>query len=217
MLWRQCRGIGPHCTLRGKSHGFSRVAAGTWGSFYSYDGDGPKELVFVQQRLNSCLVARETSGFSSRLGRAIGTPLEVRRETQRPFPVDTRILGFLSNFKGSQASSPFEALNSAFLFSCQRHLRPPVEMRWGTKFFPRASTGDSDIPSCCEMKDVPAFKSVQGNQDLFRVRAPQGPFHFRHQTLGPSRIPLAERSLLLRCDWKVGMPLEVKERNQPSS
>ena len=167
MLWKQCRGIGPHCVLRGMFHGFSRVAAGTWGSFSSYDGDGPKDLMFVQRRLNSCLVVRETSGFSSRLGRAIGTPLEVRRETQRPFPVDTRILGFLSNFKGSQASSPFEALNSAFLFSCQRHLRPPVEMRRRPTAISSVSTGDSDIPSSCDMKHEPKFKSLQGYPAFF--------------------------------------------------
>ena len=27
------------CVARGNSHGFSRVAAGTWGIFSSYDGD----------------------------------------------------------------------------------------------------------------------------------------------------------------------------------
>ena len=31
------QGIGPHLVVRGKSHGFSRVAAGTWGIFSSYD------------------------------------------------------------------------------------------------------------------------------------------------------------------------------------
>ena len=30
-LCMQCSGIGPHLVARGKSHGFSRVAAGTWG------------------------------------------------------------------------------------------------------------------------------------------------------------------------------------------
>ena len=30
LLCMQCRGIGPHLVARGKSHGFSRVAAGTW-------------------------------------------------------------------------------------------------------------------------------------------------------------------------------------------
>ena len=39
LLCMQCRGIGPHLMAMGKSHGFSRVAAGTWGIFSSYDGD----------------------------------------------------------------------------------------------------------------------------------------------------------------------------------
>ena len=39
LLWTQCRVIGPHLVARGKSHGFSRVAAGTWGIFSSYDGN----------------------------------------------------------------------------------------------------------------------------------------------------------------------------------
>ena len=30
LLCMQCRGIGPHLVARGESHGFSRVAAGTW-------------------------------------------------------------------------------------------------------------------------------------------------------------------------------------------
>ena len=88
-------------------------------------------------------------------GREIWTPLEVRRESQVPFPVATGILGFLSIFKMSQASSPFEALNSAFLSNCQRDVRPPVELRWGTTAFSRVSTGDSDLPSSCDMKHDP--------------------------------------------------------------
>ena len=39
LLCMQCRGIGPHLVARGKSHGFSRVAAGTWDIFSSYNGD----------------------------------------------------------------------------------------------------------------------------------------------------------------------------------
>ena len=76
--------------------------------------------MFVQRRHDPCLVARDTSGFSSRLGRAIGTPLEVRRETLGSFPVATVILVFLSIFKRGQASSSFEAWNSTFLSRCQR-------------------------------------------------------------------------------------------------
>ena len=67
-----------------------------------------------------CLVARDTSGFSQRLGSAIGTRLEGKCETQGPFPLVTGILGFLSIFKRSQASSPFEALDSTCLSGFQR-------------------------------------------------------------------------------------------------
>ena len=186
LLCTQCRGIAPHLAARGKSHGFSRVVVGTWGMFLSYGGDGSLKLVLVQQRQDSCLVARDTSRFSSRLGRAIGTPLEVRREAQCPFPVSTGILGFLSIFKRRQASTPFEALNCTCLSSCQRDVRPPVVMRQGTKAFSRVSTGDSDIPSSCEMKDEPAFKSLQGNPGLFRVRASRCPFHLSSKL----RVPL---------------------------
>ena len=43
----QCRGIGPHLVAMGKSHGFSRVAAGTWGIYPSYDGDAHSKREFV--------------------------------------------------------------------------------------------------------------------------------------------------------------------------
>ena len=47
LLCMQCRGIGPHLVARGKSHGFSRVAAGTWAIFSSYNGDAHSKLEFV--------------------------------------------------------------------------------------------------------------------------------------------------------------------------
>ena len=160
---------------------------------------------------------RDTSGISSRLGRAIRTLLEVRWETQIPFLVSTVILGFLSIFKKSQASSPFEALNSACLYRCQRDVRPPVQMRCGPRSFSRVSTGDAPIPSPSEMKDEPAFKPLQGNPAFFPVRASQCPFHFRQKTQGPSHISVAEGSILLRCLWKVSFPLQSKAGNQLSS
>ena len=80
---------------------------------------------------------------------AIGMPLEVSPETQCHFPVSTGILGFLSIFKRSQASSLFEALNTACLLSSQRDVRPPVDMRRGPRAFSSISTVDSDIPSSC--------------------------------------------------------------------
>ena len=135
-------------------------------------------------RLSSCT---DTSAFSSRLGREIGTPLDVpSRETQGPFPVATGILGFLSIFKRRQALFPFEALNSACLSRCQSVVRPPVEMSRRTRAFSSVYGGDSDIPSSCEMKDEPAFKSLQGNLALFRVRASRSPFHLSSKL----RVPL---------------------------
>ena len=48
LLWTQCSGIEPHLAARGKSHWFSRVAAGTGGIFSSYGGDVHSKLEFVQ-------------------------------------------------------------------------------------------------------------------------------------------------------------------------
>ena len=47
LLCMECRGIGPHLVARGKSHGFSRVAAGTCGIFSSYDEDAHSKREFV--------------------------------------------------------------------------------------------------------------------------------------------------------------------------
>ena len=93
--------------------------------------------------------------------------LEVRQETEVHFLVGTVILGFLSIFKKGQASSPFEALNSVCLSSCQRDVRPPVQMRQRPMAFSRVSTGHSDMSSTCEMKDKPEFKPLQGNPAFF--------------------------------------------------
>ena len=86
------------------------------------------------------------------LGRKIQTLLEVSREAKRPLLFGTVILVFLSIFTKSQASSPFEAMNSAHLSMCQKDVRPSVKKRWRTMAFPRVSIGDSVIPSSCEMK-----------------------------------------------------------------
>ena len=47
LLCMQCRGIGPNLVARERSHGFSRVAAGTWVIFSSYDGDAHSKREFV--------------------------------------------------------------------------------------------------------------------------------------------------------------------------
>ena len=101
------------------------------------------------------------------LSRTIRTHLEVKQETEFHFLVGTVILGFLSIFKKSKASSPFEALNSVCLSKCQSDLIPPVQMRQRPKAFSTVSTGDSDIPSSCDMKHEPKFKPLQGNPAFF--------------------------------------------------
>ena len=126
------------------------------------------------------------------------------------FPV---ILVFLSIFTKCQASSPFEAMNSQHLSMCQKDVRPSVQKWWRAMAFSTFSTGYSIIPSSCEMKYVPAFKPLQGNLAFFRVRASQGPFHLRQKTQSPSHIPNSEGRLLLRCMWKVGLPLQSKTGN----
>ena len=101
------------------------------------------------------------------LGRKIRTLLEVSREPKLPLLVGTIILVFLSILTKGQASSPFEALNSAHLSKSQMYVRPSVQKTLRTMVFSRVSTGDSDIPSSFEMKDEPAFKALQGKPAFF--------------------------------------------------
>ena len=75
-------------------------------------------------------------------------------------------IGIPINFHG-QASSPFEVLNSEKLSKSQMDVRPSVQKRLRNMAFSRVSTGDSDNPSSCEMKDEPAFKALQGKPAFF--------------------------------------------------
>ena len=101
------------------------------------------------------------------LERKIQTLLEVSREAKHPLLVSTVILICLSIFTRSQASSPFEALNSAHPSKSQMDVRPSVQKRLRTLAFSKVSTGVSDIPSFSEMKDEPAFKPRQGKPAFF--------------------------------------------------
>ena len=96
----------------------------------------------------------------------------MRQETEVHFLVDTVILVFLSILKKSQASSPYEALNSVCLSMVQRDVRTPVQMRRKPMAFTRVSrvsrvSRDSDLSSSCEMKGNPEFKPLQGNCAFF--------------------------------------------------
>ena len=109
----------------------------------------------------------DTSGSSTMLGREIQMLLEVSQEAKRPLLVGTVILVFVSIFTKNQALSPFEALNSSHLSKSQIDVKPSVQKRFRTMAFSRVSTGDSDNPSSCEMKDEPAFKALQGKSAFF--------------------------------------------------
>ena len=91
----------------------------------------------------------------------------MRQEIEVHYLFGTVILGLLSIFKKSQASSPYEALNSVCLSRVQRDVRCPVQIRRKPMAFSRVSTGDSDMPSSCEIKDEPEFKPLQGNRAFF--------------------------------------------------
>ena len=111
--------------------------------------------MFVHLRQDSCLVTMYTSGIQTTLSRTIQTHLEMKQETEVHFLVGTVILGFLSILKKSKALSPFQALNYVCLSRCQNDVIPPVQMRRRPRTFSRVSTGDSDIPSSCDMKHDP--------------------------------------------------------------
>ena len=109
----------------------------------------------------------DTSGIETGVGRTIRTLLEMRQEIKTHFLVGTVILGFLSIFKKSKASSPFEELNSVCLSRYQSDVIPAIQMRQRTTAFSMVSTGYSDIPSSWEMKHEPEFNPLQGNPAFF--------------------------------------------------
>ena len=79
--------------------------------------------------------------------------MEFKWEFRSLFLFDTVVLGFLTILKNCQASTKFEAVNSTWLSSCQRHVRPIFEMKWRPWAFSRVSVVDSDILSYCDMND----------------------------------------------------------------
>ena len=89
-----------------------------------------------------------------------------------------------------------------------RDVRPPVQLRRGTRVSSRVFTQDSDIPSSCQMKEEPAFKPLQGNPTLLLVRESRYPLHLRQKTQGPSHISIGEGRLLLGCLFKVGLTVQ---------
>ena len=84
----------------------------------------------------------------------------------------------------------------------------------GARAFCRVSTRDSDTPSYWEMKDEPAFKTLQGNPALFQLRASCCPFHLRQQIQCPSQIPIAEIKSHIEVHFESWHSSQVEAGNQ---
>ena len=72
---------------------------------------------------------------------------------------------------------------SVCLSRYQSDVIPPIQMRRRTKPFSRVSTGDSDMPTSCEMKEEPEFKSLQGKH-AFLSQGLSGSIPFETENTG---------------------------------
>ena len=97
-LLRRRSGKGPHLTLRGKSPGFSRVAAAILGFPSSYDKDLKDPLVWPQESPVSMRVARGVSEVLSIRCWVLGPHLDLRLPPQFSSPLLTWISWFLCSF-----------------------------------------------------------------------------------------------------------------------
>ena len=122
-------------------------------------------------------------------------------------------IGIPINFHEESGIVTFEELNSVHLLKSHMDVRPSVQKRLRTMAFSRVSTGYSDIPTSCEMKDENAFKALQGKPAFFLVRASRGPLYLRQKTQSCSHVPISEGRLLLRCLRITGLPLQSKTGN----
>ena len=78
-----------------------------------------------------------------------------------------RDIGIPNNFQEESSLVIFIRLELHRPLEVSRDVRPPGQMRRGTRVSSRISTQDSDIPSSCDMKHEPKFKPVQGNPAFF--------------------------------------------------
>ena len=78
-----------------------------------------------------------------------------------------RDIGIPINFQEESSLVSFGSLELLEPLEVSRDVRPPVQMRRGTRVSSRISTEDSDISSSCEMKHEPEFKPLQGYPAFF--------------------------------------------------
>ena len=76
-------------------------------------------------------------------------------------------IGISINFHEDSSLFSFGSLYLHMPLEVSWDVRPPIQMRRGTTAFSTVSTGNSDIPSSCEMQHEPKFKPLQGNPVFF--------------------------------------------------
>ena len=148
-LYRHCSGKGPHLTLRGKSPGFTGVAAGCLGFLSSCDGDLTDLLVLPPRSQVSFCVVRGKSGFLFSCRQGIGPCLEFCWSTQCSCPAVTGISGFLSRFN--------------------KGVRPRLVSGHGTLLSPRVVKGVSGLLSCSCGEPGLLQEDQQGSQASHHV------------------------------------------------
>ena len=71
------------------------------------------------------------------------------------------------NFQEESSLVSFGSLELQRPLNVSMDVRPPVQMRRGTRVSSRISTQHSDIPSSCDMNHEPKFNPPQGNPAFF--------------------------------------------------
>ena len=71
LLHLQCRGVGPHLVARGKSHGFSRVAAGTWGSVEDRESFSSRDDMGCTEHSSICSTEIDDPLYLRRLSQGV--------------------------------------------------------------------------------------------------------------------------------------------------
>ena len=78
-----------------------------------------------------------------------------------------RDIGIPINFQEESSLVSFRSLELHKPLEVSKDVRPPVQMRRGTRVSSRIFTQDSDIPTSCDMKHERKFKPLQGNPAFF--------------------------------------------------
>ena len=170
MLWKRASS-----RIEGRISWFFSSCGRSLGFLSSCDGDFRDPFVLPQVSWVSSCAARGLLGFLLSPCRRIGPCLQFSWETQCSSLAVTGMSGFFIKVQlGSQALSGVKAWISAFLSSCAKGVRAPVEFRRGIWAFSRGSAWETNLPSCCEgILEVP-LEPVQGNQDLSRTEGALG-------------------------------------------